>query len=152
MSDLIEQLRRLARYDHDDLSIGADAADRIEQLERELATAVERAAKAEADLTYFKAYHDGMMKAADETIMFCKQQAEQAEQRIAQLADAVFTQNAAREKAEASCAAIVDRKLRVPDDEKMKHIIADAVIHNYCLDTAAYVVYCINAELERRGL
>ena len=69
MSDLIEQLRRLARYNHDDLSIGTDAADRIEQLERELAAAKER---------------------------------------IWQLADAAFTQNAAREKAEASCAALVE--------------------------------------------
>ena len=69
MSDLIEQLRRLARYNHDDLSIGTDAADRIEQLERELAAAKER---------------------------------------IWQLADAAFTQNAAREKAESRVAELED--------------------------------------------
>ena len=35
--ELIEQLRDLANCRHDDLSIGYEAADRIEQLEREVA-------------------------------------------------------------------------------------------------------------------
>ena len=35
--ELIEQLRDLANCRHDDLSIGYEAAERIEQLEREIA-------------------------------------------------------------------------------------------------------------------
>lgn len=41
MSDLVERLKAMARHEHDDLSIGDEAADRIVQLERELAEALE---------------------------------------------------------------------------------------------------------------
>lgn len=33
MSNLVERLRSMARYEHDDLSIAGEAADRIVQLE-----------------------------------------------------------------------------------------------------------------------
>ena len=36
MSDLIERLRDMAAFKHDDLSIGNDAADELERLQREL--------------------------------------------------------------------------------------------------------------------
>lgn len=36
MADLIERLRKLAQHEHDDLSIGAEAADEIENLRSEL--------------------------------------------------------------------------------------------------------------------
>ena len=48
--------------------------------------------------------------------------------------------------------ALADRKQRVPDDKKMTQVVANATIHENCLDCARGVIYCINAELERRGL
>lgn len=38
MSDIVERLRSLAKYEHDDLSIGTEAADEIERLRAELDT------------------------------------------------------------------------------------------------------------------
>lgn len=39
MSDLVKSLRALSRFEHDDYSIGDSAAERIEQLEAQLANA-----------------------------------------------------------------------------------------------------------------
>lgn len=36
MADLIERLRAISRHEHDDLSIGDEAADEIERLQRQL--------------------------------------------------------------------------------------------------------------------
>jgi hypothetical protein len=44
MSDLIERLRALSRHEHDDLSIGSEAADEIERLREKWADAETRCA------------------------------------------------------------------------------------------------------------
>jgi epoxyqueuosine reductase QueG len=41
MSDLVENLRRLARYVHDDMTIASDAADEIERLRAQNAELLE---------------------------------------------------------------------------------------------------------------
>lgn len=59
MTDLTKRLRALSRHEHDDLSIGDEAADEIERLQSGLARHVDRVCTLTAERDALRARIDG---------------------------------------------------------------------------------------------
>jgi hypothetical protein len=69
MGDLIERLRALSRHEHDDLSLGDEAADEIERLQSGLARHVDRVCTLTAERDALRARIEGALSAEHEALV-----------------------------------------------------------------------------------